>query len=108
MAFLELDIRTLLRALVLGNLVAMAMVFAYKSPGNHVVPMRQFVLSRLFQAVGLCLLSQRGEIPLWLSAHVATRCCSRVLPSRCWPWRGFASRGCTWRNPSPPGSLPAA
>ena len=70
MAFLELDIRTLLRALVIGNLVAMAMVFAYKSPGNHVVPMRQFVLSRLFQAVGFCLLSQRGEIPLWLSAHV--------------------------------------
>ena len=70
MAFLELDIRTLLRALVLGNLVAMAMVFAYKSPGNHVVPMRLFVLSRLFQAVAFCLLSQRGEIPLWISAHL--------------------------------------
>ena len=70
MAFLELDIRTLMRALVLGNLVAMAMVFAYKSPGNHVVPMRLFVLSRLFQAVALCLISLRGEIPLWLSAHL--------------------------------------
>ena len=70
MAFLELDIRTLLRALVIGNLVAMAMVFAYKSPGNHVVPMRLFVLSRLFQAVAFCLLSQRGEIPLWISAHL--------------------------------------
>lgn len=35
MGFLELDIRTLLRALVIGNLVAMAMVFAYKSPGKH-------------------------------------------------------------------------
>ena len=35
MGFLELDIRTLLRALVIGNLVAMATVFAYKSPGKH-------------------------------------------------------------------------
>lgn len=70
MAFLELDIRTLLRALVIGNLVAMAMVFAYKSPGNHVVPMRLFVLSRLFQSVAFCLISQRGEIPLWISAHL--------------------------------------
>lgn len=70
MAFLELDIRTLLRALVIGNLVAMAMVFAYKSPGNHVVPIRLFVLSRLFQSMAFCLISLRGEIPLWISAHL--------------------------------------
>lgn len=70
MAFLELDIRTLLRALVIGNLVAMAMVFAYKSPGNHVVPMRLFVASRLFQSMAFGLISLRGEIPLWVSAHL--------------------------------------
>ncbi|MCK6387390.1 MAG: HAMP domain-containing histidine kinase [Zoogloea sp.] len=70
MAFLELDIRTLLRALVIGNLVAMAMVFAYKSPGNHVVPMRLFVASRLCQSLAFGLISLRGEIPLWVSAHL--------------------------------------
>lgn len=70
MEFLELDIRTLLRALVIGNLVALAMVFAYKSPGNHVVPMRLFVLSRLFQSMAFGLISLRGEIPLWISAHL--------------------------------------
>lgn len=70
MEFLELDILTLLRALVLGNLVAMAMVFAYTSPCNHAVPIRLFVLSRLFQAAAFCLISMRGEIPLWISAHL--------------------------------------
>lgn len=71
MSFLELDIRTFLRLLVVGNLVAMAMVVAYRIPGNHRGPTRLFVLSRLFQALAFGMISLRGEIPLWVSAHVA-------------------------------------
>ena len=69
-SFLELDILTFLRLLVIGNLVAMVMVFAYRSPGNHAAPIRFFVLARLCQSMAFLLISLRGQIPLWLSAHV--------------------------------------
>jgi hypothetical protein len=70
MSFLDLDIRTFLRLLVVGNLVAMVMVFAYRNPGNHPGPIRLFVFSRLFQALAFGMISLRGEIPLWISAHL--------------------------------------
>jgi hypothetical protein len=62
MAFLELDILTFLRLLVIGNLVAMVMVFAYRSPGNHAAPIRFFVLARLCQSMAFLLISLRGQI----------------------------------------------
>lgn len=70
MSFLELDIRTFLKLLSIGNLVAMAMVFVYKSPENHVNRIRTFVFGRLFQSMGFGLISLRGAIPLWISAHL--------------------------------------
>ena len=70
MSFLELDIRTFLKLLSIGNLVAMAMIFAYKSPENHVGRIRIFVSGRFFQSMGFGLISLRGAIPLWISAHL--------------------------------------
>ena len=70
MSVLDLYIRTFLRLLSVGDLVAMAMVFAYRNPGNHLGPIRRFVSSRLCQALGFGLISLRGEIPLWASAHL--------------------------------------
>lgn len=70
MSFFDLDIRTILRLLVICNLVAMAMVFAYKNPENHKIPLLYFVLGKLFQALGWWLLSMRGDIPLWVSADL--------------------------------------
>lgn len=69
-SFLELDIKTILRLLVIGNLVAAAMVFSYRTPRSIVGPVRLFVLGKVFQAVAWSLLSMRGDIPLWISAHV--------------------------------------
>jgi signal transduction histidine kinase len=71
MSFFDLDIRTFLRLLTIGNLVAMAMVFAYRNTGNHLGPMRLFVSSRLFQALAFGMISLRGEIPLWVSAYLS-------------------------------------
>lgn len=70
MPFLELDIRTILRLLVIGNLVAMVMVLAYKGRDSHAVPLRLFVLGKVFEASAWALLSMRGEIPFGLSAHL--------------------------------------
>lgn len=69
-SFLELDIKTILRLLVIGNLVAAAMVFSYRTPRSIVGPVRLFVLGKVFQAVAWSLLSMRGDIPLVVSAHV--------------------------------------
>lgn len=69
-SFLELDIKTILRLFVIGNLVAAAMVFSYRTPQRNVVPVRLFVFSKVFQSLAWSLLSMRGDIPLWISAHV--------------------------------------
>jgi signal transduction histidine kinase len=70
MPFLDLDIRTILRLLVIGNLVAMSMVFSYQNTKGNADPIRLFVLGKIFQAMGWFLLSMRGELPLWVSAHL--------------------------------------
>ena len=70
MSFLELDLRTVLRLLVIGNLAAMAMVFSYQNTKGNADFIRLFVLGKIFQSIGWGLLSMRGEIPLWVSAHL--------------------------------------
>jgi signal transduction histidine kinase len=70
MSFLELDIRTILRLLVIGNWVVMSMVFSYRNTQGNAGPIRLFVLGKIFQSMAWGLLSMRGEIPLWVSAHV--------------------------------------
>jgi len=70
MPFLDLDIRTVLRLLVIGNLVAMAMVFSYQNTQGNAGFIRVFVLGKIFQSIAWGLLSLRGELPLWASAHV--------------------------------------
>ena len=70
MPFLELDIRTVLRLFVVGNLAAMAMIFSYQNTKGNVDPIRLFVLGKIFQSIGWGLLSMRGEVPLWVSADL--------------------------------------
>lgn len=67
----ELDIRTTMRLLVIGNLIAIAMLTAYHIYEQKEHPMRIFLLSKVFQSIGWLLLSLRNEIPLQLSGHVA-------------------------------------
>lgn len=69
MSFIELDIRTTFRLLAIGNLIAMAMLMAYRQEGQE-RPMRYFLLSRGLQTVAWVLLSLRGQIPFMLSMHL--------------------------------------
>lgn len=71
MTLLDLDIRTTMRLMVIGNLIAIAMLAAYRIHEQGARPMRTFLLSKAFQAIGWLLLSLRNEIPLQLSGHVA-------------------------------------
>lgn len=65
-----LHLLTVIQLLVIGNLLAMAMVLAYEKRASSRGPVRLFVLSKLLQAAGWSLICLRGTIPLLLSAHV--------------------------------------
>lgn len=65
-----LHLLTVLQLLIIGNLLAMAMVLAYEKRASSRGPVRLFILSKLLQATGWTLICLRGIIPLVLSAHV--------------------------------------
>ena len=65
-----LHLLTVLQLLIIGNLLAMAMVLAYEKRASSRGPVRLFILSKLLQATGWTLICLRGTIPLVLSAHV--------------------------------------
>lgn len=67
---ITLHLLTVLQLLVIGNLLAMAMVLAYEKRASSPGPVRLFVLSKMLQATGWTLICLRGSIPLVLSAHV--------------------------------------
>lgn len=69
MSFIELDIKTILRLLAIGNLVAIALLMAYGHKGEE-RPLRWFLFGKAFQTAGWVLISLRNDIPFMLSMHL--------------------------------------
>ncbi len=65
-----IDIKTTIILIFFGNLVAGAVLAAYRRGDTTARPDRLFICSKLLQAVGWALLSQRGRLPDLLTADV--------------------------------------
>ena len=70
MTLLDLDIRTTMRLLLIGNMAATVLLIAYKQHREQKRSIGIFVLAKVFQSIAWLLLSLRGEISLLLSAHL--------------------------------------
>lgn len=60
-----------MRLLVIGNLIAIIVLTAYKQRSDKKRPTMLYLLGKSFQSIGWLLLSLRGEILLVLSGHIA-------------------------------------
>lgn len=70
MSVLELDIRTVLRLLIIGNLFTVALLLAYHRSERPELRYRLFLGGKIFQAMAWLLLSLRGHIAVLLSLEV--------------------------------------
>jgi PAS domain S-box-containing protein len=70
MAWLNLDIRTLLVLLVFGNILAVLLMAFSKGDAGTNGPRRHFITGKSLQALAWALLALRGHVPDLLSAYL--------------------------------------
>ncbi len=70
MSFLQIDVRTVLFLLFIGNMAAFLVLFSYRTNQTKDRAFKRFIFGKVFQALAWYLLSQRGNIPDLYSAYI--------------------------------------
>ena len=70
MNFPDLDIKTIITLLNIGNFAQLVILIIYRNISEHQRPYWHFTAGKILQTVAWLLLSMRGTIPDLLSAHI--------------------------------------
>ncbi|MDD4733194.1 MAG: GGDEF domain-containing protein [Desulfovibrio sp.] len=67
----SIDVRTIILALFVGNLVSALLVWSYGQSREHTASYRAFLVGKVLQALAWLLLGQRGSLPDAVTVHLA-------------------------------------
>ena len=70
MSFFDIDIQTAFRLRAIADIAVACLFLVYRNKEDVRHPIRLFIGGQLINAIGMTLISERGSIPLFLSAHV--------------------------------------